>query len=84
MLDTGAAVSVVTSALVGKLGVHTARSNLSSLKGVSGQPIPILGIAKIPINISPQICLFAHAHVVHSLPGGSDLILGQPVRGVSP
>ena len=77
LLDTGAAVCVVTKSMANSLHLVTSKSDLHSLQGVSGQPVQVHGVTNIPINLNSHISVPAVAYVVDSLPIGTDLILGQ-------
>ena len=78
LLDTGAAVCVVTRALAKSLNLVSFASDLDSLQGVSGHPVPVHGMATVPIKLDSFTSVPAMAYIVDALPGGTDLILGQP------
>ena len=77
LIDTGAAISVITKDLATRLALPVKQSHLTSLSGVGPDSIAILGMVDVKLPLNSYQHATVRAHVIDQLPVNTEIILGQ-------
>ena len=77
LIDTGAAISVITKDLAARLALPIRQTKLTSLTGVGPDHVAILRMVDVKLPLNSYQHATVRAHVIDQLPANTEIILGQ-------